>query len=162
MKLASFRVDRRDSYGVVMDDGIVDVDSRLGDSYPDLRAVLAANAIDKVRDAADGQATDFNVDAVTMLPPVTNPEMIICIGANYKSFVEDVGETPPTEPTYIFRRAAAPTCSGCAAAPVRRTSRWIFGSCRRVRRPPSDPEYRRRSRSGYGGSARSPCLRCRQ
>ena len=85
----------------------MDVGARLGESFPNVRAVLAADAIDKVREASNAQPADFSVDAVMMLPPVTNPDMIICIGANYKSFLTDVGETPPEIPTYFFRRSTA-------------------------------------------------------
>ncbi|MBQ73410.1 MAG: 5-carboxymethyl-2-hydroxymuconate isomerase [Gammaproteobacteria bacterium] len=107
MKLASFYSNGNDSYGVVVKDGIVNIGSRLGDRYADLRNVLEADALEEVGKLANGKAPDFALDAVTYLPPVTNPDMIICIGANYKSFLEDVGETPPEQPTYFHRRSSA-------------------------------------------------------
>jgi len=107
MKLASYQVNGNDSYGVVRVDGIIDIGSRLGDKFSDVRAVLAADALDQISDAAEGQQQDFALDDVSYLPPITNPDMIICIGANYKSFLEDVGETPPEQPTYFHRRSSA-------------------------------------------------------
>ena len=107
MKLASYEINGKNSYGVVVEDGLVDVGSKLGTDLPNVRAVLEADAIDKIGDAAVGQSADFNFSEVNFLPPITNPDMIICIGANYKSFLADVGESPPTEPTYFHRRSSA-------------------------------------------------------
>jgi len=45
MKLASFALGGRPSYGIVKDGSIVDAGARLGATFPDLRAVIAANAI---------------------------------------------------------------------------------------------------------------------
>jgi hypothetical protein len=45
MRLSSYFIGDRVSYGVVMDAGIIDRGHRFGDRHPDLRSVLAANAI---------------------------------------------------------------------------------------------------------------------
>jgi len=48
MKIASFEKDGKASYGVVTDDGVIDMGSRMGDQYPALIDVLRADAMDKV------------------------------------------------------------------------------------------------------------------
>ena len=42
MKLATFEANARVSYGILKDQGVVDVGSRLGDRFPDLRSIIVA------------------------------------------------------------------------------------------------------------------------
>src|SRR6185369_17730249 len=44
MKLATFSTAKGASYGAVVDKGIVDLGKRLGNRYPDLKALVEANA----------------------------------------------------------------------------------------------------------------------
>jgi 2-keto-4-pentenoate hydratase/2-oxohepta-3-ene-1,7-dioic acid hydratase in catechol pathway len=80
MHLATFSVNGRKSYGVVAGDGIVDLGKLT--KYPTLLDLMRAGAIDEARAAATGSA-DHALDAVTLLPPVPQPEKIICVGINY-------------------------------------------------------------------------------
>ena len=60
-----------------------------------------------------------------LLPPVTRPGKIICIGLNYRAHAEEQGSEPPETPTFFakFRNAlAAPGADRAAAAVERR--RW--------------------------------------
>ena len=54
MKLASFTVDDRTSYGAVVGDGIVDLGKRL--KYASVLDVLRAGALDEARKAADARS----------------------------------------------------------------------------------------------------------
>ena len=45
MKLASFSASGRNSYGAVVEGGIVDLGRRLGERYPTLRAAIAGGAL---------------------------------------------------------------------------------------------------------------------
>lgn len=45
MKLASFSASGRDSYGAVVEGGIVDLGRRLGERYPTLRTAIAGGAL---------------------------------------------------------------------------------------------------------------------
>ncbi len=51
MKLVSFTAAGRNSYGVMVGDGIVDLGRRLGDRYPTLRTAIAGDALGRA--AAD-------------------------------------------------------------------------------------------------------------
>ena len=63
MKLASFEVKGRASYGVVTGDGVADVGGRLGTRYPSLRAVLAADALGEI---AAGAKPDVPLSGVRL------------------------------------------------------------------------------------------------
>jgi 2-keto-4-pentenoate hydratase/2-oxohepta-3-ene-1,7-dioic acid hydratase in catechol pathway len=49
------------------------------------------------------------VDGLQLLPPVTRPGKIICIGLNYRAHAEEQGKEPPETPTFFakFRNALA-------------------------------------------------------
>jgi 2-keto-4-pentenoate hydratase/2-oxohepta-3-ene-1,7-dioic acid hydratase in catechol pathway len=80
MRLASFRVNGRISYGAVTDSGIIDLGKKL--KYPTLLDVFRAGAVAEARAAASG-AADYQTTDVEMLPPVLGPDKIICVGINY-------------------------------------------------------------------------------
>ena len=81
MRLASFRVNGRASYGAVTDGGIIDLGRRLT-KYPTLLDVFRAQALAEARAAATG-AADHQVKDVEMLPPILAPDNNIWVGINY-------------------------------------------------------------------------------
>ncbi len=103
MKVASFQLDGRDTYGVVSDGSVVDVGARLGAKYEDLKAVLAAGALDQVAKAAEGAAADAAFDDVTCLPLLPNAGKIICIGLNYKDHIAETGRGDSKYPVLFTR-----------------------------------------------------------
>jgi 2-keto-4-pentenoate hydratase/2-oxohepta-3-ene-1,7-dioic acid hydratase in catechol pathway len=72
-----------------------------------LEAILEAGLFDDVKpvDGDDG----VPLDEVRLLPPVTRPQKIICIGLNYRAHAEEQGAEPPATPTFFakFRNALA-------------------------------------------------------
>jgi 2-keto-4-pentenoate hydratase/2-oxohepta-3-ene-1,7-dioic acid hydratase in catechol pathway len=82
VRLASYRTGTTESYGAVVGDGIVDLGTQLS-QYPTLRDLIAAGALDEARTAIQGKAPDHALTDVSLLPPVTTPEKIWCIGVNY-------------------------------------------------------------------------------
>ena len=82
MKLISFRIDGRASYGVVTGDGgVIDAGRRLGASLPDLRSALGGG-MDRLR-ALAGETPDHRLETVRVRCPIPNPDKILCIGVNY-------------------------------------------------------------------------------
>ena len=81
MRLASFSVNGRTSYGAVSGAGIVDLGRRLP-KYPSLLDVFRAQAIAEARTVANA-AADYQIKDVAMLPPIVMPEKNICVGINY-------------------------------------------------------------------------------
>ena len=85
MKLISFTASGHSSYGAVVGGGIVDLGRRLGDQYPTLRAAMASGALAGVAAEVESAATDMPLSQVTLLPPITDPDKIICAGRNYRA-----------------------------------------------------------------------------
>jgi 2-keto-4-pentenoate hydratase/2-oxohepta-3-ene-1,7-dioic acid hydratase in catechol pathway len=103
MKVVSFVRNGKSSYGVVVNDGIVDMGAKLGAKYPDLVAVLKAGALAEVEATAKGAAADLPYDGTTLLPVVPNPGKIVCVGVNYDEHRREMGREPPGHPTIFVR-----------------------------------------------------------
>src|SRR6266850_1644125 len=103
MKLVSFAAAGRNSYGAVVGDGIVDLGRRLGDRWPTLRSAIAANTLGRLASEAKDAAPDTALSRVTLLPPITDPEKIICAGRNYRAHAAEAGGAPPENPQVFLR-----------------------------------------------------------
>src|SRR5918998_156555 len=56
------------------------------------------------------------VDGVDLLPPISRPNKIICIGLNYRSHAEEQGSEPPETPTFFAKYANALAPPGATVA----------------------------------------------
>src|SRR5687768_12095111 len=82
MRLASFQVNGRVSYGALTGGGIVDLGRKLGGKYPTLLDLIRAQGFGDARAAAAG-AADHMLEDLSLLPPLPGAEKIICVGINY-------------------------------------------------------------------------------
>ena len=99
MKLASFcRPDASRGWGLVTDAGIID----LASESAGLRQALEDGI--SWADHADREPS-FQVNQVEFLPPIPDPEKIICVGLNYRSHIAKSGREAPKKPV-IFTRFA--------------------------------------------------------
>ena len=105
MKLISFEMDGASAWGAVTDAGVVNLHAVMGESYPDLRAVLEADAIGELQDAVLGTEATLDFEALELLPPIANPDKILCIGLNYKAHIDETGRQDADYPT-VFTRFA--------------------------------------------------------
>ncbi len=103
MRIASFRRRGRPSYGVVQAGGIVDAGRKLGVELPDLASVLAADAIDELHALAADAEPDLALADVELLPVITDPDKILCVGINYRPHVEETGRDAPERPVLFTR-----------------------------------------------------------
>ena len=104
MKLASYKVRGRESYGAVVGEGVVDLKLRLGAGYDGVLDLLRAGALDKANAAIRGARPDFPLREVELLPPVLAPEKILCIGINYANRNADYGDQDvPKYPSMFYR-----------------------------------------------------------
>src|SRR5262249_28039056 len=93
------------SWGLVARDGVLDLGARLGDRYPTLRDAIAGGAMETLAKLASRATTDFPLSDVRFLPPVTNPEKIICVGINYANRNEEYADNSelPKYPSLFMR-----------------------------------------------------------
>ncbi len=105
MKLASFKVRGRDSFGVVVGEGVVDLKTRLAPQFTSVLDLLRGAGLDIVREVVHGVRADFPLRELEFLPPVLAPEKIVCIGINYANRNADYGEAEAPRYPSIFYRA---------------------------------------------------------
>jgi 2-keto-4-pentenoate hydratase/2-oxohepta-3-ene-1,7-dioic acid hydratase in catechol pathway len=105
MKLVSFVIAGRASYGVVQDGGVVDLGRRVGDRWPTLKSLLAAGALAEIQRLANTIGPDLPLEDMEFAPVIPDPDKIICIGLNYRDHVAETGR-PMTEKPALFARFA--------------------------------------------------------
>ncbi|MGM4903591.1 fumarylacetoacetate hydrolase family protein [Tardiphaga sp. 866_E4_N2_1] len=108
MKLASFQIGGKPTWGVIEGNDALDVGALLGDRFPDLKSVIAADALSVVRDAA-GKAKRIPTADITWLPVIPNPDKILCIGLNYEMHRKETGRAEVDNPTVFGRFANSQT-----------------------------------------------------
>jgi 2-keto-4-pentenoate hydratase/2-oxohepta-3-ene-1,7-dioic acid hydratase in catechol pathway len=103
--LASWINNGTPGYGAIVDGGIVNLCADFRSIYPSLRDVIAAKAVMRLAEAAERRRPDLPLDAVTLLPPVTSPEKIICVGVNYPDRNEEYkdGQAAQKFPSLFLR-----------------------------------------------------------
>ena len=101
MRLTTFEHDGKQSYGAVVGEGIFN----LGGRFADLRALLAADALDGIAATLSGVKPDFDLKEVAFLPVIPNPDKILCVGLNYETHRLETGR-PVSEYPAIFTRFA--------------------------------------------------------
>ena len=109
MKLASYKVRGRDSFGAVIGEGsgegVVDLKTRLAPQFVSVLDLLRAGGLAIARDVVHGVRADFPLREVEFLPPVLAPEKILGIGINYANRNADYGETETPQYPSLFYRA---------------------------------------------------------
>ncbi|MFD1707924.1 fumarylacetoacetate hydrolase family protein [Siminovitchia sediminis] len=103
MKFLSFRYQNTDSFGIVTEEGVIDLKKRFENKYSDLKSFLEDNRAEDVQINTD--SVDHQLDEITFLPVIPNPSKIICIGLNYHAHVEEVGAKESGYPIVFFRVA---------------------------------------------------------
>jgi 2-keto-4-pentenoate hydratase/2-oxohepta-3-ene-1,7-dioic acid hydratase in catechol pathway len=108
MRLVSYRSERGVRTGVLRDDSVVDVWGELGGEGSSVRELLVSGRLADAAEISGGEP--LPLAQVELLPPVTDPEKIICIGLNYRAHAAEAGIEPPNVPTFFakFRNALAP------------------------------------------------------
>ena len=104
MRFLSFRHAGKESFGVVVGSGIVD----LGALHPmsgGLRGALETGRLQVMAAEAAAAEPDFALGDVEFLPTIPNPGKIICIGVNYANRNEEYkdGSAPPEYPSVFMR-----------------------------------------------------------
>jgi 2-keto-4-pentenoate hydratase/2-oxohepta-3-ene-1,7-dioic acid hydratase in catechol pathway len=87
MKLISYDAGDRQSFGLVVGNGVIDLAARTS-----LSSIVALLAAGRLGDAAKyvGEKPDCNLAEVTLLPCIPNPPHFYCIGVNYADHLSEV------------------------------------------------------------------------
>jgi 2-keto-4-pentenoate hydratase/2-oxohepta-3-ene-1,7-dioic acid hydratase in catechol pathway len=106
MRLVTYRSERGDRAGVLRDGAVVDAWDALGGGGESVRELLEADRRPEPAGAGDDRVP---LDSVELLPPVPDPQKIVCIGLNYRAHAAEAGIDPPGSPTFFakFRNALA-------------------------------------------------------
>jgi len=105
MKLASFEVGNRETYGVLVGDVLREPDDGFRASCPDLRSAIAAGRLRELESSDSGATHD--VDSVRFLPLIPHPDKILCVGVNYRPHIEEMGRDVPDYPVVFVRFAGS-------------------------------------------------------
>jgi 2-keto-4-pentenoate hydratase/2-oxohepta-3-ene-1,7-dioic acid hydratase in catechol pathway len=110
VRLITYRSERGERAGVLRDADVVDAADALGDESASVRGLLEDDRLAELAaaiEAADAVATRAGVE---LLPPIPDPEKIVCIGLNYRAHAAEAGIDPPEVPTFFakFRNALVP------------------------------------------------------
>ncbi|MGE0066942.1 MAG: fumarylacetoacetate hydrolase family protein [Solirubrobacterales bacterium] len=111
MRLVSYDAGDGARAGVIEGDRVVDAWALLGEPHRGgLRELLDAGRVDDLRARLGNTgAPSHPLAAVALLPPIPDPEKIVCIGLNYKEHAAEVGAEPPDDPIVFgkYRNALA-------------------------------------------------------
>ncbi|MBR0828696.1 fumarylacetoacetate hydrolase family protein [Bradyrhizobium manausense] len=108
MKLISFVVDGRPSFGAVKDNGVVDLGARLRlEGCATLRQFLEAGRLPDAARLTASARPDHTLDKIAFAPVIPDPEKIICVGLNYRDHVAETGRTVTEKPALFARFACS-------------------------------------------------------
>jgi 2-keto-4-pentenoate hydratase/2-oxohepta-3-ene-1,7-dioic acid hydratase in catechol pathway len=105
VKALSFELNGRPSYGIMQDGGVREASKDFRARYPDLRSVLAGDALASISENLCD--TIHKAEELRFLPLIPNPDKIICVGVNYRPHVEEMGREIPEKPVLFVRFAAS-------------------------------------------------------
>lgn len=97
--------DDRKRLGVVSEDGTSLVELSNGSCVSnDMITFINQNySISELEEKLQKSQSEAIDDAITLLPPVTNPEKILCIGLNYQDHCEEQNKEPPKQPMFFSK-----------------------------------------------------------
>ncbi|AOY95656.1 5-carboxymethyl-2-hydroxymuconate isomerase [Cupriavidus sp. USMAA2-4] len=108
MKLISFSRQGANSFGAVVNEGVVDLGARLG--LAELGAALRQSGLDAIQELAARSPADFALAEIDAFRPVVaDPDKILCAGLNYDEHVQETRKQRTERPTIFLRVAASQT-----------------------------------------------------
>ena len=103
MRLASFWAAGHEGFGIVTDDGIIELTGRLSGRQQTLQDVLEAGVLEEAAQIAAEADSDYGLEDVEWRLPIPDPEKIYCVGQNYAAHITEMGYELPEHPS-IFAR----------------------------------------------------------
>jgi 2-keto-4-pentenoate hydratase/2-oxohepta-3-ene-1,7-dioic acid hydratase in catechol pathway len=108
MRLVTYEGDSGGRAGVLTDEDVIDAAAILRLDRISVRELIEGQVLTELAERFEGSEAD-PVQNAKPLPPVPDPDKIICIGLNYRSHAAEAGIDPPEQPTFFakFRNALA-------------------------------------------------------
>lgn len=103
MKLISFMHHNIPSYGIVQGEDVLNLTPILGAQAPDLKSLIAHNMLDQAAKALVSHKPDLKFADLHLLPVITNPNKIVCVGLNYADHVRETGRELTESPALFLR-----------------------------------------------------------
>ena len=122
MRLASFAHGRGEGFGVVAADHVMD----LSGEVPTLRAALTAWGIDGLRERARAGVRKVPLRDIAWLPPITDPDKILCVGLNYHAHAKEANMAVPEHPSLFVRFPGAQVAHGESVVRPRASHRFDY------------------------------------
>ena len=113
MQLVTYASDESPRVGAIQNGGIVDL-NRSDPAIPSCMKMLLAQGQEGLRrvEAAACAGEPIPLSQVRLLPPIPNPEKVICIGANYADHVNECAAAIPEEPLVFCKFPTALRANG--------------------------------------------------
>ena len=105
MRIVNFSKNGKPTLAVRQDGRLVDLSVAAPNLPGDLRGLLAAGGLEAAKAAAAkaGASAAMDEAALTYLPPLHNPEKIVCLGLNYRDHAIETNSPIPTYPVVFMR-----------------------------------------------------------
>ena len=125
MKLFSYSIEGRASYGLEVSGGLLDLGRRFAPEWPTLKALIAADALARAA-ALRAEAPDLRFDQVELLPVLPDPGTIVCIGLNYEEHRAETARPVAPHPTVFLRIAESLQAHGSPLLIPRESSQFDY------------------------------------
>jgi len=102
MKFLTFVHEGKESWGVITDQGVIDLGNLVGGS---LLQVIQDDKLEAMKKLAKALDVDYQAKDVEFLPPISNPGKIACVGVNYANRNAEYkdGSDDPEYPSLFLR-----------------------------------------------------------
>lgn len=109
MRLVSIRQKDGNSFGVALEEGVIDLAPFGSDVGSTLKEALARNGLSAIEAVVRETQVILPWSEVELLPVVPDPDKILCVGINYMTHVKETGRDIPTKPMFFIRFADSQT-----------------------------------------------------
>ncbi|MES1977117.1 MAG: fumarylacetoacetate hydrolase family protein [Pseudomonadota bacterium] len=112
MKLVSYLNSGRESFGAVVDGGIVDLVNASSGRFARIRGILEPALLAEIDTLIRGRKPDMALEDATLLPVIPDPGKIWCCGLNYHEHVQETQREVTEQPTFFLRVADSQVAHG--------------------------------------------------
>jgi 2-keto-4-pentenoate hydratase/2-oxohepta-3-ene-1,7-dioic acid hydratase in catechol pathway len=103
MKLISFKHGGKNTFGAVVGDKVIDLQSAFAGRATDLKSLIAADLVAEASAFAKTATPTLALADLELLPVIPNPGKIVCVGLNYGEHVRETGREITESPALFLR-----------------------------------------------------------